>query len=60
MLFFLLGIFIACLFIFAALAFFLPEWIGITGKKAQDITRHQRGDLPNTEAPEHDSEDSHR
>lgn len=27
---------------FIALAFFLPEWVGITGKKALEIEKHQR------------------
>ena len=27
---------------FIALAYFLPEWVGITGKKALEIEKHQR------------------
>lgn len=27
---------------FIAVAFFLPEWVGITGKKALEIEKHQR------------------
>lgn len=33
------------------LAFFLPEWLGITGKKAKEIMAHQQGDAPSPEAP---------
>ena len=40
----LMGLFIVCLFVFFAIAFFLPEWLGITGKKAQEVMRHQRGE----------------
>ncbi len=40
----LMGLFIVCLFVFFGIAFFLPEWLGITGKKAQEIMRHQQGD----------------
>lgn len=51
MLYILLGIFIFCLFLFMILAFFLPEWLGITGKKAKEIMAHQQGDAPSPEAP---------
>lgn len=27
---------------FIALAYFLPEWVGITGRKALEIEKHQR------------------
>ena len=54
----LLVLFIVCLFIFALLAFLLPEWVGITGKKAKDVMRHQQGEIPNTEAPSPDSKDN--
>lgn len=50
----LMGLFIVCLFAFFAIAFFLPEWLGITGKKAQEVMRHQRGD----EAPEPEKVDT--
>jgi hypothetical protein len=39
-----MGIFIVSLLVFFAIAFFLPEWLGITGNKAKDIMRHQQGD----------------
>lgn len=38
--FFFLFIFIA----FMAFTFFLPEWIGITGKKAKDVMKEQAGE----------------
>jgi hypothetical protein len=53
-LFILMGIFALCLLAFFVIAFFLPEWLGITGKKAEEIMRHQRGDPPKTEAPSPD------
>lgn len=49
MLFILLGIFVVSLFIFMAVAFFLPEWVGITGKKAKEVMEHQAG-VPNSDA----------
>lgn len=36
--------FIFCTFVFFALAFFFPEWVGITGNKAKDVLEHQQGD----------------
>jgi len=40
-----LGLFFAmCTMVFIAVAFFLPEWVGITGKKAQEAIKDQRGD----------------
>ncbi len=37
------GIFIFATLIFIAICFFLPEWVGITGKKArQAIKDHQQ------------------
>ena len=30
--------------IFIAIAFMFPEWVGITGKAALEIQKHQRGD----------------
>lgn len=38
--------FIIVTMIFVAVAYFLPEWLGITGKKAQDIMAHQQGEEP--------------
>lgn len=54
----LMGLFIVCLFAFFAIAFFLPEWLGITGKKAQEVMRHQRGDHEGDEAPEPEKVDT--
>lgn len=43
-----LGIlFVFVTIIFIAIAFFLPEWVGITGKKAQEIMEEQRGPSTN-------------
>ncbi len=33
--------FIFVLMVFIAVAFFLPEWVGITGKKAKEIMAEQ-------------------
>jgi len=41
MIFFIL---ITAVFVIIALAF--PEWVGITGKKALEIQKHQTGDDP--------------
>lgn len=30
-----------CTMVFIAIAFFLPEWVGITGKKAKQIINDQ-------------------
>lgn len=38
------GFFLFCLIVFIAVAIMLPEWVGITGKKAKDIMSHQQGD----------------
>ncbi len=39
-------IFITILFVVLAVAF--PEWFGITGKRALEIQRHQKGDSEET------------
>lgn len=44
--------FILCMMIFAAVAFFLPEWLGITGKKARDIMQHQAPELDKEDIPQ--------
>lgn len=36
--------FIIITMIFVAVAIFLPEWIGITGKKAKEVISEQQGD----------------
>jgi hypothetical protein len=43
-------IFVTMLFVVIALMF--PEWVGITGKKALEIQKHQRGDTPDVKAPD--------
>ncbi len=37
-------IFVFVTVIFIAIAFLLPEWVGITGKKAQEVMREQQGE----------------
>jgi len=34
--------FMFCTMLFIAIAFFLPEWVGITGKKAKGIIEDQQ------------------
>lgn len=38
------GIFIFATLLFMAVAFFLPEWVGITGKKAIQNMKEQAGE----------------
>jgi hypothetical protein len=38
------GFFIFVTLIYVAVAFFLPEWVGITGKTAHGMMRDQAGD----------------
>lgn len=40
------GFFAFCTMVFIAVAFFLPEWVGITGKKAQEVIRDQQEEKP--------------
>ena len=40
------GFFVFVTLIFVAVAFFLPEWVGITGKKAQEYMKEHVGDEP--------------
>lgn len=41
--FMVMGVFFAFItIVFIAVAFFLPEWVGITGKKAMEIEQHQQ------------------
>lgn len=35
------GFFVFVTLIFVAIAFFLPEWVGITGNKAKEIMKEQ-------------------
>lgn len=37
----LIGFFALCTMLFIVIAIFLPEWVGITGKKALEIQKHQ-------------------
>jgi hypothetical protein len=38
------GIFVLSTLIFVAIAVFLPEWVGITGKKAHETMKEQQGE----------------
>lgn len=46
--------FIFITMIFVAIAVFLPEWLGITGKKAKQIIADQQSAEANTEAKSED------
>lgn len=48
--------FIFVVVVFLVLAFFLPEWVGITGNKAKEIMSHQNGE--NEQAPSPSKEES--
>jgi len=37
----LIGFFALSTMVFIAIAVFYPEWVGITGKKAKEIQKHQ-------------------
>ena len=50
------GFFIFVTMLFVALAFFFPEWVGITGKKARHYMQEQRGDAPLTSTTDADVE----
>jgi hypothetical protein len=45
------GLFIFVTLVFVAIAFFLPEWVGITGKKAKEIMKEQSGDSEGSSNP---------
>ena len=40
------GFFIFITLLYVVIALFLPEWVGITGKKARDIMKEQQGEQP--------------
>jgi hypothetical protein len=49
--------------IFVAVAIFLPEWMGITGKKAKKIIEEQqeeKSNPPPTQAPSPSTKDHHQ
>jgi hypothetical protein len=46
-----LGFFIFITLVFVVLAVAFPEWFGITGKKALEIQKHQRGDTEEASGP---------
>lgn len=45
------GFFTLCTMVFIAIALLLPEWVGITGKKAQEIIRNQQEDSEEKKDP---------
>lgn len=45
------GFFVFVTLIFCAIAFFLPEWVGITGKKAKQTMKEQHGDAVPSQEP---------
>jgi len=45
--------FLVCILVFVFIAIFLPEWVGITGKKAKDVMIEQQGE--HTKTPPQDS-----
>lgn len=47
----LIGFFALFTMIFIVIAIFFPEWVGITGKKALEIQKHQHSDDEKTELP---------
>lgn len=52
-------IFVFVTIIFLVVAFLLPEWVGITGKKAQEVMAEQQGATTATEEVLHiDEQDS--
>lgn len=50
-----LGFFVFITIVFVVVVMAFPEWFGITGKKALDIQKHQRGE----EETETSSKSSH-
>ena len=40
------GLFVFVTIVFVVIAVFLPEWVGITGKKARQTMKEQQGDQP--------------
>ncbi len=38
------GFFVFVTLVFVVIAFFLPEWVGITGNKAKEIMKEQTGE----------------
>lgn len=43
----LIGFFALVTMVFIVIAIFLPEWVGITGKKALEIQKHQHNNDEN-------------
>ena len=47
----LIGFFALCTLLFVVIAIYFPEWVGITGKKALEIQKHQHSVDENKEPP---------
>ncbi|MBK7961673.1 MAG: hypothetical protein IPK04_11055 [Bdellovibrionales bacterium] len=45
------GLFLFCTIGFIAIALFIPELVGIQGRKAQEIEASQRGEAPSDLSP---------
>ena len=43
--------FLICILVFVFIALFLPEWIGITGKKAKDVMKEHHESEESKEPP---------
>lgn len=54
----LIGFFALFTMIFIVIAIFFPEWVGITGKKALEIQKHQQNDEQATPQPASPAPDS--
>lgn len=44
----LLGLFVFMTMAYVAIALFYPEWVGINGKVAKEVEKHQMGDVQNS------------
>lgn len=47
------ALFTFCILAFIALALFLPEWVGIQGKKAQEIESEHKSEAPEEKKSSH-------
>jgi len=49
------GFFTFITIVFIIIAFVFPEWVGITGKKAHEIQKHQQDDSNSQSPPSKDN-----